>query len=443
MSSLADLQSGRLNSATHVKIAEGLASFPRELFQLCETLEVLDLSGNRLSSLPEDFDRFKNLRILFLSDNQFRTFPPVLGNCPQLSMVGFKANRIGEIPEGAFPPRLRWLILTDNEIAALPRSIGTNQKLQKVMLAGNRIAALPEEMANCVNIELLRLSANRLTHLPPWLTSLPKLTWLAFSGNPCSRTTDIQHDLTEVHWDELQIDCSLGEGASGVISQARWSVGGDIALKEFKGSVTSDGLPADEMAAAIAAGQHKNLVELVGRLAGHPEGKEGLLLSLIDSDFTNLAAPPSLESCTRDIYTADQRFSLPALLNIAEGIAAAALHLHQRKIMHGDLYAHNILVNQAADCLLGDFGAATQYGQLPQETHAAIERLEVRAFACLLEELLQRLHAGERAQHPLCVDQLMQLQRSCMSAHVAQRPDFASVATAIEVAAQSLTERAE
>lgn len=441
MHTLSDLKSGRLAGATRVKIAERITEFPRELFDLADTLEYLDLSGNRMSALPDEFGRFKKLRVLFLSNNEFRCFPAALAQCPELSMVGFKANRISEIPECSLPARIRWLILTDNKIEKLPSSIGSNVQLQKVMLAGNCLRTLPEAMANCVNIELLRISANQIEALPEWLVKLPKLGWLAFAGNPCSQGGEIEHALEEIHWDELQLSCRLGEGASGVISQARWSGRGDVALKEFKGSVTSDGLPADEMAAAIAAGQHKSLVELLGKLVGHPEQKSGLLLALIDKDFKNLAGPPSLESCIRDIYDAERRFTLQEVLNVVDGVASAAMHLHERRIMHGDLYAHNILINRAADCLLGDFGAATLYNNMNAEMAAALERLEVRAFGCLLEELLVRLDTKDQRDGDVVVAQLAALQQECMAERMEQRPGFAGVLAVIVSLLKSYMDR--
>ncbi len=438
MSSLADIQSGNHSDNTHIQLAEGLSDFPAELYAFAETLEILDLSGNQLSSLPEDFGRFAKLRILFLSDNNFCSFPSVLSQCTELSMVGIRGNMISDVPEGAFPPRLRWLILTDNEITKLPRSIGTNVYLQKVMLAGNRLSSLPDEMANCVNIELLRLANNHLTELPEWLVRLPRLSWLAFSANPCSQTEAMQDELEQVHWDELQLVARLGEGASGVISQARCQERGDIALKEFKGDITSDGLPADEMATSIAAGQHKNLVGVLAQLVGHPEKKSGLLLTLIERDFENLAAPPSLQSCTRDVYAETKTFSLSTLLNIVNGIASAACHLHQRKIMHGDLYAHNILVNRAADCLLGDFGAATRYNQQSVKKAALVERIEVRAFGCLLEELLTRLEPGQRSRYTRVIRRIERLQQSCGDACVEKRPGFSQICMELANAGQML-----
>jgi Leucine-rich repeat (LRR) protein len=140
---LDQLLAGQLNGTQRLKLACGLHEFPREILDLADTLEILDLAGNALSSLPDDLPRLKKLRIIFCSDNQFTELPEVLGQCEQLSMVGFKANRIHTVSGRSLPPALRWLILTDNEIETLPPEIGNCSQLQKLMLAGNRLQTLP------------------------------------------------------------------------------------------------------------------------------------------------------------------------------------------------------------------------------------------------------------------------------------------------------------
>jgi len=62
--------------------------------------------------------------------------------------------------------------------------------------------------------------------------------------------------------------------------------------------------------------------------------------------------------------------------------------VHQQGISHGDLYAHNILVNPQSSVLLGDFGAATDFTSLPKIQQALIKQLEIRAFSHLAEDLL-------------------------------------------------------
>jgi len=432
MQTLEQLCSGQLQGIQRLTLRCGLKQFPREIFALVDTLEVLDLSGNQLTTLPDDLPRLHKLRVLFCSDNPFTRLPDVLGQCPQLSMIGFKANQIRHVPGAALPPALRWLILTDNQISQLPTEIGRCTQLQKLMLAGNRLTALPEEMAACTQLELLRIAANCISEIPPWLLAMPRLSWLAYAGNPCCAQLEgaalAAVPLPRIAWQALQLADKLGEGASGVIHQANWQRQDRpqaVAVKLFKGAMTSDGLPHSEMAACISAGSHPNLIAVHGRIEHHPKREEGLVMALVANTFRNLAGPPSLESCTRDIYPAELCFSYQEALRLAHGIASAAQHLHAQGIMHGDLYGHNILHGGTGDALLGDFGAASFIAQNDRAAAEALQRLEVRAFACLLGELLDRC-AGSSGRAATTVS-LGDLHARCAQENNADRPLFAEI----------------
>ena len=439
MTTLTSLRAGKLAGLQRLDLSAGLTEFPPEIYDLADSLEILNLSGNALSTLPEDLPRLARLRVLFCSDNQFEQLPEVLGACPNLTMVGFKANRIRHVPAAALPPALRWLILTDNAVASLPPELGRCDQLQKLMLAGNRLSTLPEEMAACANLELLRIAANRFAALPDWLLTLPRLSWLAFAGNPFCDISEAavlaRHPVAPIPWEDLELTHQLGEGASGVIyhAQRRSALKNlpDVAVKLFKGAMTSDGLPHSEMDACISAGRHPNLIPVEGPILDHPEGAEALVMALIDKRFHNLAGPPSLASCTRDTYAPDTRYSRDALLRMATGVASAAAHLHDQGILHGDLYGHNILRNATGDCLLGDFGAASFFVPEDRDRAKALQRLEVRAFGCLLEELLERCTAPTDALAPLRA-----LQARCVDQHNGSRPLFHEIAQSLEVLRQ-------
>ncbi|MBO3270517.1 leucine-rich repeat-containing protein kinase family protein [Hymenobacter defluvii] len=432
MHTLDQLRAGQLAGIQRLDLSCGLTEFPREIFDLADSLEILNLSGNRLSSLPDDLGRLHKLRVLFCSDNQFTTVPEVLGQLPHLSMIGFKANQIQTLPAAALPPRLRWLILTDNQLQEVPPELGNCRELQKLMLAGNQLTELPETMAACTNLELLRIAANRFSALPTWLLRLPRLSWLAYAGNPFCDEIEArvvaQHPIRSIEWQALTIQQQLGEGASGVIYRGEWQqelgAAQPVAVKLFKGAVTSDGLPHSEMSACISAGRHPNLIAVEGKISHHPAQVEGLVLELIDPAFGNLAGPPSLASCTRDVYAPGTTFSLPAALRLAHGIASATAHLHAQGILHGDLYAHNILNTTAGECLLGDFGAACFFN-LGTAMAPALQRLEVRAFGCLLEELLT--HAEATAKTAATVEALTILQQRCVQPAVSARPLFVEI----------------
>lgn len=119
MHTLEQLRSGALTGTRRLDLSCGLRTLPPEVLDLADTLEVLNLSGNQLSSLPHDLARLKKLKVIFCSNNPFARLPDVLGECESLQVVGFKACRIADVAGTALPSALRWLILTDNAIAPL------------------------------------------------------------------------------------------------------------------------------------------------------------------------------------------------------------------------------------------------------------------------------------------------------------------------------------
>ncbi|MGI4745099.1 MAG: leucine-rich repeat-containing protein kinase family protein [Janthinobacterium lividum] len=421
MTTLDELRSGRLGGTRELRLRGRLTEFPRDILGLADTLEVLDLSDNALDNLPDDFGRLTRLRVLFCSGNRFTRLPPVLGECPALTQVGFRATGLRDIPAEALPARLRWLTVTDNQIDRVPAALGERPALQKLMLSGNRLRHLPDSMEGASGLELLRLSANRFDALPGWISELPRLAWLAYAGNPLDCRIEAP-EAVAADWAHLQPGVLLGEGASGHVYRAAWkpdqSPARDVALKLFKGAMTSDGLPDREIAACLAAGDHPNLIGGIARVTGHPANIQGLLMPLLPPEWRALARPPSLQSCSRDIYDPSSCFSAETVHRIAGGIAAAGAHLHEHGLLHGDLYAHNTLWDGTEGrAVLSDFGAASFLP--PAGTGFSITKTDVLAWGLLLGELLDR-----------CSDELptlRNLQHECMQATPSARPAMADV----------------
>jgi len=431
MYTLKQLESGELKGITRLQIVAELTEFPRAIFSLADSLEILDLSDNQLSSLPDDFDQLSQLRILFLSQNKFTDIPAILGKCPKLEMIGFKANQISYIAEDALPDHTRWLILTDNQLSHLPESFGRLTQLRKLALAGNQLVDLPESMAHCQALELVRLSANQLRHIPEWLLDLPRLSWLAFAGNPFSHVEECLNDsVPMIHPDNLQLNEQLGQGASGIIYKAHWvnkpqlyqHLPDDVAVKIFKGAITSDGYPADELDCCLTTGKHKSLIPAIGQI--HHGETLGLVMSLIPRGYQNLGLPPSLVTCTRDTFAAGTLFTLDAITHIAKQMADTLKHMHQQQISHGDIYAHNIMIDETFKVLFGDFGAASNLSNLPNSQSQKMHRIEVRALGCLLEDLLGLILPENPEYHSEKYQQLTALAFECMQDSSASRPDF-------------------
>lgn len=391
MHTLTQLISGELKGVSRLKLAEQLNEFPMEILTLADSLEILDLSDNQLTTLPNELAQLKKLKIIFASNNLFTVLPEVLGQCENLDMVGFKSNQINHVPANALPEKLRWLILTDNCIETLPDTLGERPRLQKLALAGNKLTKLPLTLAKANNLELVRISANNLTECPEQLLSLPKLAWFAFSGNPFSRSSLKVATVPSLPSSSFNLQNVLGQGASGVISRATWTdkpenFPDEVAVKLFKGKITSDGYPEDELQACLKVGNHQNLVRSLAQV--NEDNYLALIMNLIPSNFKNLGLPPNFQTCTRDTFPEGFTLSAEQVEKIVQQMESVFEHLHSNKVCHGDLYAHNTLFDEQANIIFGDFGAATMYHMLTQAQQALIEKIERRALTYFIEDLL-------------------------------------------------------
>ena len=413
MQTLKQLNNNELIGSKELTLRENLTTFPEKIFELADTLEFLDLSNNNLSSLP-DLKRLTKLKFVFFSYNQFREFPTSFKECHNLYMIGCKANQIEVMDEDILPVNLSWFIITDNKLKSLPNSIGDLTKLKKFSLAGNQLSNLPNTMQKCTSLELLRLSANKLSNIPEWIATLPKLSWIAFSGNNCS--FDQKSTPKTASLKELEIQNKIGEGASGHIYKVYSpTLEKDVALKLFKGSLTSDGYAMDEMNIYNSIKTHKNLINIISTI--DEDNQLGLLLDLIPSNYKNLGFPPNFDTCTRDTFPHDYTLTSKEIYEISKQVLSVSIHLHEHNITHGDLYAHNILINEDKHCFLGDFGAASFY------ENENLEKIEVRAFACLIDDLLQYCSTPNDSYFNL----LLNTVEICSNEDVKKRPFFKEI----------------
>jgi len=121
----------------------------------------------------------------------------------------------------------------------------------------------------------------------------------------------------------------------------------------------------------------------------------GMLLPLVPEGFVPLAGPPSLDSSTRDVYTAGLRLTPSVALRLLHSVASAVAHLHARGVLHGDLYAHNTLwYPDTGQAWLSDMGAATVLPSGDAPLCRALQAQEVLALGRLMTEVLAHVDGG-------------------------------------------------
>jgi|GEM_PF-4468134 len=91
-----------------------------------------------------------------------------------------------------------------------------------------------------------------------------------------------------------------------------------VAVKVFTNQVSSDGHGRDEIAAAVAAGVHPNLVSTRAPLCEHPTERAGLILDLIPEGFHIVVA-----------LTSDYGPVLPMSYGDCQGLTVASLSTRQ------------------------------------------------------------------------------------------------------------------
>ncbi|HSW77012.1 MAG TPA: leucine-rich repeat domain-containing protein [Candidatus Saccharimonadales bacterium] len=122
------------------------------------TVQILDLSHNRLNVLPPEIGQLSHLIYLNLSNNQLSALPPEIGQLRALQTLS----------------------LFNNQLSALPPEIGQLSFLQTLYLSNNQLSALPPEMGQMCDLQYLILSYNQLNALPPEMSRLIKLHTLIF-----------------------------------------------------------------------------------------------------------------------------------------------------------------------------------------------------------------------------------------------------------------------
>ncbi|WP_242055776.1 leucine-rich repeat protein [Scytonema hofmannii] len=168
-----------------------LTEIPDAIAQLTN-LTQLHLSNNEITEIPEAIAQLTNLTQLVLSINQITEIPEAIAQLTNLTQLHLSGNKITEIPEAiAQLTNLTQLVLSINQITEIPEAIAQLTNLTQLHLSGNKITEIPEAIAQLTNLTQLDLSYNKITEIPEAIQSLPKLETLDLRGNPLPISPEI------------------------------------------------------------------------------------------------------------------------------------------------------------------------------------------------------------------------------------------------------------
>jgi Leucine-rich repeat (LRR) protein len=115
-----------------------VSEIPKDLAQF-HKVKGLDLSRNRLTTLPEFFGSFDSLVYLDLSRNNFDLFPIELCRLTNLQKLIFNRNNFSQLPECIqYLERLNFLDLWATPVISFPPGMKNLKSLKTLDLQGNR-----------------------------------------------------------------------------------------------------------------------------------------------------------------------------------------------------------------------------------------------------------------------------------------------------------------
>ncbi|XP_046437855.1 leucine-rich repeat protein 1-like [Daphnia pulex] len=133
------------DTLTSLKISGiALKKFDRRLLHL-KALEVLDLSSNQISILPESIHTLAKLKQLHLNHNEIKVLPSTFVNSTRVICLDISHNQLVMIPSCiSRVSGLQILKLDHNKLRSLPSTISKLRSLRTLTVSSNEIRTLPE-----------------------------------------------------------------------------------------------------------------------------------------------------------------------------------------------------------------------------------------------------------------------------------------------------------
>ncbi|CAA3024487.1 probable LRR receptor-like serine threonine-kinase At5g45780 isoform X1 [Olea europaea subsp. europaea] len=413
------------------------------------------LSGTLSSSIGN----LTHLRTMLLQNNQLSgDIPAEIGKLSELLTLDLSGNEfIGQIPSSlGFLTNLTYLRLSRNKLSGrIPKSVADLTGLSFLDLSFNNLSGptskiLAKDYSVAGNTFLCSSSSQICMHIPKPVNETNSITRVSshhhhrviavIIGVSCTFVVSVMLLVCWVHWyrsrllftSYVQQDCEfnighlkrftfrelqtatsnfnskniLGRGGFGVVYKGFLPNRTAVAVKRLRDPNFTGEMQFQTEVEMIGLAVHRNLLRLYGfcmtpeeRLLVYPFMPNG---SVADRLRDTGQEKPSLDWSKR--------------MHIALGAARGLLYLHEQcnpKIIHRDVKAANILLDESFEAIVGDFGLAKLLD--PRDSHVTTavrgtvghiapeylstgqssEKTDVFGFGILLLELI----TGQKAFH--------------------------------------------
>ncbi|XP_045102560.1 leucine-rich repeat-containing protein 40-like isoform X3 [Portunus trituberculatus] len=151
----------------------------------------LYLSSNQLSTLSPEISNLSALQILDLSDNNLTALPSTLGELISLQRLNLSHNQLQELPVGVFALQdLRSLQLDHNNFTTFPDDLGNLPVLEYLDVSHNSLESLPFSIGYLQRLSKFNASENEIKELPPEIGDCFALSQLDMTHNKLESLPD-------------------------------------------------------------------------------------------------------------------------------------------------------------------------------------------------------------------------------------------------------------
>ncbi|ETL83029.1 hypothetical protein F442_17556 [Phytophthora nicotianae P10297] len=182
-------------SGTMILTNNSLTLLPSDLvgqgsFNFESTMSHLNLSANKLQSLPAAIGELLSLKTLTVEDNELQSLHPSIAALPHLKLLRLRKNNLssesiseflGDSP--ALGDTIKELDLRNNSLSRLPVEVSQLRSLETLLLSFNKIETLDRfPWSQLANVSVISVSDNKLRSLGR-IYDAPQLASLSFENN--------------------------------------------------------------------------------------------------------------------------------------------------------------------------------------------------------------------------------------------------------------------